>query len=378
MDLGLDLSWRQWTRRFHTRSTTGSLASSARQRSESPEFPLRLPMDITDAPMDFSEKEDEVKVLTESEAKPKEPKEPKEQPHENEKPPTKKDCDQILAATMPTWKKWFFLSIVFLVQFSMDFNGSIYSSAIPGIAAEFKVTAGKLQSGQVLFLIAYALGSKIWAPWSEEYGRKRVMQISLALIILSQLLCVWALSLSSVLAGRFFVGLCSAGSVPLGIVSDMWEPHNQRYAVSFIVLASAAGSIFGLIVGGYMEVRLVWNWTFLTQLYVGVVAQAAYTFFVPETPPNVLLVRKARKRGIGCEPSIIAHPELSTLRLVMKRFAKIQTRPFRMFIREPILLYLSLFSGFSNALSFAFVECFPVVFSQWGFDTIQTGFSFIP
>lgn len=49
-----------------------------------------------------------------------------------------------------------------------------------------------------------------------------------------------------------------------------------------------------------------------------------------------------------------------------------------MFFTEPIVLWLSLLSGFSDALIFTFMESFKPVYSQWGFGTVGVGLAFIP
>lgn len=54
------------------------------------------------------------------------------------------------------------------------------------------------------------------------------------------------------------------------------------------------------------------------------------------------------------------------------------SRPFVMFATEPIVLWLSLLSGFSDALIFSFLESFQPVYKQWGFGTIGVGLAFIP
>lgn len=53
-------------------------------------------------------------------------------------------------------------------------------------------------------------------------------------------------------------------------------------------------------------------------------------------------------------------------------------RPFKMFLTEPIVLVLSLLSGFSDALIFMFIQSFSLVYKQWGFSTVQIGLAFIP
>lgn len=49
-----------------------------------------------------------------------------------------------------------------------------------------------------------------------------------------------------------------------------------------------------------------------------------------------------------------------------------------MFLTEPIVLVLSLLSGFSDALIFMFIQSFSLVYKQWGFSTVQIGLAFIP
>jgi hypothetical protein len=49
-----------------------------------------------------------------------------------------------------------------------------------------------------------------------------------------------------------------------------------------------------------------------------------------------------------------------------------------MFFCEPIVLCLSLLSGFSDALIFTFMEAFTPVYKQWGFTTEQMAWTFVP
>jgi hypothetical protein len=51
-------------------------------------------------------------------------------------------------------------------------------------------------------------------------------------------------------------------------------------------------------------------------------------------------------------------------------------RPFRMFLTEPIVLVLSLLSGFSDALIFMFIQSFALVYHQWDFNPVTIGLSF--
>jgi hypothetical protein len=145
---------------------------------------------------------------------------------------TEEDCYDELGFSFPNWKKWMILSVVFIVQVSMNFNTSLYSNAVSGISEEFHVSAQSARLGAALFLIFYAFGCELWAPWSEELGRWPILQLSLLFVNIWQIPVGIAPNFGTVLAFRCLGGLSTAGgSVTLGMVADMWEADTQQYAV---------------------------------------------------------------------------------------------------------------------------------------------------
>lgn len=74
-----------------------------------------------------------------------------------------------------------------------------------------------------------------------------------------------------------------------------------------------------------------------------------------------MLDREARRRRKSGEDSNIYGPgELKATRFDLHEMLTIMTRPFVMFVKEPIVLFLSLLSGFSDALIFTCLESFGV------------------
>jgi len=64
-------------------------------------------------------------------------------------------------------------------------------------------------------------------------------------------------------------------------------------------------------------------------------------------------------------------------RVSVKEMLLITWRPFKFLITEPIVTFLSLLSGFSDALIFTGLDSFPLVLSKWDFSVIQVGLAFI-
>lgn len=155
-------------------------------------------------------------------------------------------------------------------------------------------------------------------------------------------------------------------------------PEDQGFAVAYVVLSSVGGTTIGPIFGGMIQQWLSWHWNFWIQLAFGVVVQIAHLFLVPETRATILIDREAkRRRKTGDDPNVYGPNELKKPRLNVKEVIAIWRRPFEMLLREPIVLFLSLLSGFSDALIFTCIESFNLVFRQWDFSPVQIGLCFI-
>lgn len=291
-------------------------------------------------------------------------------------------CYKQLGYSYPSWKKWAIIMVIFIVQTSMNFNTSLYSNGLAGISKEFGVTKQTARYGAMVFLICYAFGCELWAPWSEEFGRKPILQLSLFFVNIWQIPVGIAPNFATIMVGRALGGLCSAGgSVTLGMIADLWEPEDQQFAVACVVFSSVAGSVFGPVVGGFCEAYLPWRWCIWIQLIFGVFVQVLHLVFVPETRTSLLMNRAAiQMRESGKNPNIYGPDEMRPFRQRFSKRGILMTwyRPFEMFLTEPIVLSLSLLSGFSDALIFMFIQSFGLVYEQWNFSTVALGLSFIP
>ncbi|KAF2203430.1 MFS general substrate transporter [Delitschia confertaspora ATCC 74209] len=293
---------------------------------------------------------------------------------------TEEDAWDKLGYSFPQWRKWQILGVVFLIQISMNLNASMYANGVSKIAEEHHVSKQVARIPQMAFLVAYGFGCELWAPWSEEYGRWPIQQMSLFLVNIWQIPCALSKNYETYVICRLLAGLSTAGgSVTLGVLADMWLPENQEYAVAFLVLSSVGGSVVGAIVGGFVEKFLSLSWIFWIQLIFGVFVQVVHLVCNPETRSTILLDREAkRRRKTGEDPNVYGPHEIRERRLTFKEFRTITWRPFYMFFTEPIVTWLSLLSGFSDALIFTFLQSFTPVYEQWGFGVIGVSLAFIP
>jgi hypothetical protein len=153
---------------------------------------------------------------------------------------------------------------------------------------------------------------------------------------------------------------------------------------AFIVFSSVGGSVLGPIVGGFVEQYLAWRWAIWIQLIFGGATQIVHFFFVPETRSTIMMDRIAKKRRaegdkIGKPVNVWGPNEITPYkeRFSAREILVTWIRPFRMFLTEPIVLVLSLLSGFSDALIFMFIQSFALVYDQYEFTPSQIGLAFL-
>lgn len=120
-------------------------------------------------------------------------------------------------------------------------NAAIYSNAVRPLNAHYGIT--RARDGMAAFLITYAFGCELWAPWSEEFGRWPIMQLSLGFINLWQPLAGASTRWDMVLASRVLGGFSTAGGsvtckfpfecTPAGVWSG--RPSGRVYARACLV-----------------------------------------------------------------------------------------------------------------------------------------------
>lgn len=112
----------------------------------------------------------------------------------------------------------------------------------------------------------------------------------------------------------------------------------------------------------------------------GVATQVLHLLIVPETRTTICLDQIAKKRRQAGESNLYGPNELRPFkeRFSAKEILQTWARPFVMFATEPIVLFCSLLSGFSDALIFTFLEAYTPVYAQWGFTTQQMSLAFVP
>ena len=189
----------------------------------------------------------------------------------------------------------------------------------------------------------------MWAPLSELRGRRFPLVFSMFGFSIFQIGVATGKDLQTVLLCRFFGGVFA--SCPLAVVaavfSDMFDNRTRGLAVTVFSMTVFAGPLMAPFIGGFIvDSYLGWRWTEYLVAIMGFLAFGLDLIFLEETYPPVVLVGKAaelRRRtknwGIHAKQEEI---EVDFRELVSKNFS----RPLRILVTEPIVLFLSIYMAF--------------------------------
>lgn len=101
----------------------------------------------------------------------------------------------------------------------MNFNTSVFPNAVTPIADYFGVSEQAARVGQCVYLVMYSFGCELWAPWSEEFGRWPILQLSMFLINIWQLPAAFAPNFGSIIVARALVRLSRVDCVDATLVN---------------------------------------------------------------------------------------------------------------------------------------------------------------
>jgi MFS family permease len=146
------------------------------------------------------------------------------------------------------------------------------------------------------FALFYAILGIPIARWADRPKTNRVGLISLSLVVWSGMtaLCGMAQNFTQLLLARVGVGVGEAGCTPAAhsLISDMVPVERRSSAMAFYGLGIPAGSLIGMVLGGFLADTVGWRNAFLVVGLPGLVL-AVFVWVALKEPRRGSLARAA-------------------------------------------------------------------------------------
>src|SRR5215213_2269211 len=162
---------------------------------------------------------------------------------------------------------------------------TILATALPTIATDL----GRLSDVAwvvTAYVVAAAAATPLWGKLGDRHGRKRLLQLSLAIFVATSALCGAAQDITQLVALRFVQGAAAGGLMTLAMaaVGDLVAPRERGRYQGYIAAAFAAATIVGPLLGGLLTEHASWRWVFFVNLPVGAAALVGLALRLPAAP----------------------------------------------------------------------------------------------
>ena len=133
------------------------------------------------------------------------------------------------------------------------------------MSREFGTGIATIAAGSSFYFLSYGLSQPIWGRWSDRLGRIRVIQVSLVVGGVADLICLIHLPLEVFFAVRAVAGFGMAAAFPSSLIylSDAISNERERQPIiTHLTAGVAVGLVGGTVLGGLFVETIGWRWIF--------------------------------------------------------------------------------------------------------------------
>jgi EmrB/QacA subfamily drug resistance transporter len=154
---------------------------------------------------------------------------------------------------------------------------TIVNVALDTLSRDLHAPLSTIQWVSTAYLLSLASVIPLSGWITERFGSKRTWIASIALFAIGSALCATATSAGELIAFRVLQGIGGGMLVPVGftLVAQKAGPERVGRALALVGVPILLGPIFGPIIGGLIVVNAAWQWIFVVNVPIAVVAIAA-------------------------------------------------------------------------------------------------------
>jgi len=188
------------------------------------------------------------------------------------------------AASRAAANPWLIAIVVALASFMEVLDTTIANVALPYIAGGMGVSEDEASWVVTTYLVSNAIVLTASSFLARMLGRKTFFLICLALFTLSSILSGIAPNLNALLLFRILQGFGGGGMVPVAqsILADTFAQEKRGQAFALFGVAVVVAPVVGPTLGGWISDNWSWQWCFLINAPVGVLAMGLIAMLVRE------------------------------------------------------------------------------------------------
>lgn len=181
--------------------------------------------------------------------------------------------------------RWFGLGAISLSVALIIMDSTIVAVAVPAIIKDLGLSTTEVQWIQEIYTLVFAALLLVWGRVADRLGRRRILVVGLLIFLASSALCALAPSGMWLISARAVQGIGGSMILPTTLSLLNANFRGKERTIAFAVWGSTIGGMaaLGPIVGGWLTSAFSWNWAFLINVPLGLVAVGGVMYFVAES-----------------------------------------------------------------------------------------------
>lgn len=181
------------------------------------------------------------------------------------------------------------LTVLFIGVLMGALDIAIVGPALPAIRSSFGISERALSWIFSLYVLFNLVGTPLMAKLSDQFGRRRIYVLDVALFAFGSLLVALSPSFSFVLVGRAIQGFGAGGIFPVAsaVIGDTFPAEKRGSALGLIGAVFGMAFLVGPILGGVILSFTTWHWLFLINLPIALVVIVLSLRALPSTRPEI-------------------------------------------------------------------------------------------
>jgi MFS transporter, DHA2 family, multidrug resistance protein len=186
----------------------------------------------------------------------------------------------------PEINPWIVAIAVMLGTFMEVLDTTVVNVALPHIAGSLSATVDETTWVLTSYLVSNAIILPMTGWLANQFGRKRILLLSVFGFTLASLACGLAPNLATLIVFRIIQGATGGGLQPLSqaIMLEAFPPEKRGKAMAFWALGIVVAPMLGPVLGGWITDTYSWRWVFYINLPVGIMATIMARLFIFDPP----------------------------------------------------------------------------------------------
>lgn len=149
------------------------------------------------------------------------------------------------------------------------------------MGAQFNATPDRINLTLTAFMIFYALGTLVWGPLSDHFGRKPILIVGLGLYVVASALCSITPNVDGLIVSRIFqaLGGSAAGVVATAIVKDVYSGRKRGSVLAIVQSMVLISPAIAPVIGALLLKFISWRGVFWSLTGIGIVALVGSLLF---------------------------------------------------------------------------------------------------